>query len=185
MLKKLSGSYTSLGKGAKSVVIICVLGMLMALSIIISAFSIDIGDIVKIGFANLITESVGYLFGPAISGIFAASKDVLGFFIESSGRAFFPGWTISAFVAGTIYGLMLYKQKPTIVRILITNLIVTVLVNMFLGSLWVMLTTTSDKGFIVILGTRVVKNLIKWPIDSMLFYMLAKSLNVIKDRILI
>ncbi len=184
MLRKISSSYANLGKGVKGVVIICVLGMLMALSIIISAFSIDIGDIVKIGFANLITESVGYLFGPAISGIFAATKDVLGFFIEGSKGVFFPGWTLSAFVAGTIYGLMLYKQKPTVKRILITNLLVTVLVNMFLGSIWVMLTTTSDKGFMIILATRVTKNLIKWPIDSMLFYMLAKSLDVIKDRIL-
>ncbi len=71
-------------------------------------------------------------------------------------------------IAGVIYGCFFYKKKLSIGRVLAAELVVSVVCNIFLGTLW--LTIMYEKGFVALLPVRILKNLAMWPVNSFLFY---------------
>lgn len=153
---------------------ITTLGLLGAISIVLGMFTLALGDYIKIGFSTIANQLVYYLYGPVVGGIFGGVLDVLKYFVKPTGP-FFPGWTVSAMVAGVIYGCFFYHQPLSLKRVLVAELTVSVFCNMFLGTLW--LTIMYEKGFMALLPMRVVKNLIMWPINSILFYSIAWALE--------
>ena len=54
----------------KKVRTITTVAMFVALSTILGAFTVPIGNFLKIGFSSLTTVSVGYLFGPIVGSVF-------------------------------------------------------------------------------------------------------------------
>ena len=89
-----------------------------------------------------------------------------------------PGFTFSAMLAAFIYGMFLYKKPISLPRMLIAKFIVAVVCNIILGTY--LLSTINGKGFIALLPGRVIKNLIQWPVDSLIFYLVAKTLEKAK-----
>ena len=78
---------------------------------------------------------------------------------------FFVGYTISTAITGLIYGLILYKKedntytdKQFLIRLIISVILVTCVSNIGLNTLWVSITT--GKAFIILLGTRIVKEIV-------------------------
>ena len=63
----------------KKVRTITTVAMFVALSIILGAFTVPVGNFLKIGFSSLTTVSVGYLFGPIVGSVFGAITDVVKF----------------------------------------------------------------------------------------------------------
>lgn len=144
------------------------LGLLMAMFIILNYWlSIPLTPtiIVKFGFLPLAFMSM--LTGPFLSGIAAALGDIIGAASFPQGPFFF-GFTVSAFVSGVIYGLILYKKPKTILRILFAVLCVTLLVDFGLNTYW--LTLMYGKGFFVLLPGRVVKSLAMLPVQVTVIY---------------
>ena len=78
-------------------------------------------------------------------------------------------------LAGVMYGCMYYKKKLTLPRVLATKFIVMLVCNVFLNTLC--LTVLYGQAFMVILPARALKNLIMWPIDSIIFYSLTKLIE--------
>ena len=60
---------------------------------------------------------------------------------------------------------------------LAVHLAIVLIVNMGLTTLW--LSLTSGKAFLALLPVRAVKNLIKWPVDSMIVYLIVSRLEAI------
>ena len=58
---------------------------------------------------------------------------------------------------------------------LAAKLVVVVLCNILLGTLW--LSMINGKGYLAILPARVIKNLIQWPVDSLIFILVARALE--------
>ena len=58
---------------------------------------------------------------------------------------------------------------------LAAKLVVAVLCNILLGTLW--LSMINGKGYLALLPARAVKNLIQWPVDSLIFFLVAKTLE--------
>jgi ECF transporter S component (folate family) len=148
--------------------------MFAAISVVLGYFTIVLGDYIKIGFATVANQFVYYLFGPVVGTFFGGALDILKYLIKPTGP-YFPGFTISAAVGGLIYGSLLYKRPISLKRILIAELVVSIVCNMLLGTYW--LTVMYGKGFFAILPMRVFKNLIMWPINSMIFYTIGKALE--------
>lgn len=99
---------------------------------------------------------IGIRFGPWVAAVSAAAADVIGFFLlNTTGQAFFPGFTISAAVSGLVYGLMLYKRRPNWVRVLLAALLVVFVVEAGLNTFW--LSITFGKAFFVLLPMRLIK----------------------------
>ena len=80
-------------------------------------------------------------------------------------------------LAGVLYGCFYYKKPITFWRVLLAKFVVMLICNVILNTLC--LSVLYGKGFMVILPARVIKNLIMWPIDSMIFYSVLKALNLL------
>ena len=148
--------------------------MFAAVSVIMGYFTVPIGDFIKIGFSTQVNQIVYYLFGPVFGGFFGGLLDILKYIIKPTG-AFFPGFTLGAMLAGVLYGCFFYKKKITLLRVFAAEFTVSLICNVILGTLW--LSMMYGKGFAVLLPLRAYKNLIMWPINSVLFYSAWKSLE--------
>ena len=90
---------------------------------------------------------------------------------------------LNAMLAACFY----YKHKLTFRRVLIAKLVVILIVNILLNTLW--LDMLYGKGFLAILPMRTVKNLIMWSIDSFIFFTITRLLeqtgifNLFKNRL--
>lgn len=169
--------FRSSSKELKSIENLIICALLMAITLVISSFSIVIGDYIKIGFSFIASELAYLLFGPVVGAIFGGTVDILAYIVKPTGPYFF-GFTLSAILSGLIYGMFLYKKPISIWRILLVKAIVAVLINMLLGTYW--LSLMYGKGFLVLFPLRAIKNLVMLPINSILFYTVAKMLEQTK-----
>ncbi|MBR6615812.1 MAG: folate family ECF transporter S component, partial [Lachnospiraceae bacterium] len=88
---------------------------------------------------------------------------------------FMPCFSFCAMLAAFIYGMFLYKKPISLPRMLVAKFIVAVVCNIILGTY--LLSTINGKGFIALLPGRVISNLVQWPVDSLIFYTVAKTLE--------
>ena len=95
----------------KSLRAVIVTGLLIALSMVIESFTINLG-FAKINFAFLAIAAIGMLYGPSVSLFAGAVCDVLGYMVAPDG-AFFPLYTLIGAAQGLIYGLIAYRRIPT------------------------------------------------------------------------
>lgn len=161
----------------RNVTTITITAMFAAISVVCGYFTIAIGDYIKIGFSTVANQFIYYLFGPAVGGLFGGATDIIKYIVRPTG-AFFPGWTLSAIMAGIIYGFFYYKKSLGIRRILVAEFVVSLVCNVLLGTLW--LHMMYGKAFILLLPPRALKNLVMWPVNSMLFYTLGKTMELTK-----
>ncbi len=154
-------------------------GLMAALAVVLGyVASIEIGQYIRIGFSGLPNQVVSYLFGPAIGSIFGGVLDVLKWAIKPTGP-YFPGFTLSAFLGGLIYGGFFYKRPISVWRVFLAHLIVTVIVNIGLNTYWLVL--LYNRVASVILPARILKNAIMLPIDTFLTYVILKAV----DRVIV
>ena len=162
--EKKQNIFVSSSQELKKVPALAACAMFAALAMILnSVASISIGPYIKIGFSAIPNQLVDYLFGPVTGSLFAGVLDIVKYVLKPDG-AFFFGFTFNAMLAAFIYGCFYYKKKLTLWRVLLAKLIVILVVNVFLNTLW--LDMLYGKGFLVLLPARAVKNLIMWPIDT-------------------
>jgi len=173
-MRKFVTLFTDSYKELKSVRTITTMAMLAAVAVILGMFSIELGQFIRIGFSSIPNGIAAYLFGPVVGGIFAGTLDVLKFMIKPTGAFFLP-LTLVTILAGILYGCMYYKKPITIGRVLVTKFIVMLICNVILNTLC--LSVLYGEGFLVLVGPRVIKNLIMWPIDSVIFFAITKALD--------
>lgn len=173
-MKRLATLFTDSYHEFHHVRTITVCAMFMAISVVLGYFTLVIGDYIKIGFSSISSEFVYYLFGPVVGGVFGGVLDILKYLIKPT-AAFFPGLTLSPIMAGIIYGSFFYKRPLTFRRVLAAELTAAVICNMLITTMC--LSVMYGKGFLVLLPMRAFKNLVMWPVNSMLFYTVAKALE--------
>lgn len=143
------------------------IALLVALNIILVRFaSINLGPSLRINFGFITIVIMGILFGPRYSALGAALADFIGAIVFPTGGAYFPGFTLSALVTGYIYGKMFYGHKLSISRIVISNLLVILIVQFFLNTLWISL--IYRKAFIVLISARIIKSFVMLPVESLI-----------------
>lgn len=167
----------SSSKELKNIQHLTMCAMLMALTIVIKSFSIQIGNYIKIGFSFIASDLAYMLFGPVVGACYGGISDILAFIIKPTGAYFF-GFTFNSILAGFIYGMILYKKPIRFGRILFAKGLVTIVVNLLLQTYW--LSMLYGDGFMVLFPARAIKNIIMLPINSILFYSVAKMLERIK-----
>jgi len=158
----------------KQVSTISFAGLLVAISVVLAFFKLALTETLQVSFAFLPVAGGGMLFGPVVGGIIGGVRDVAGFVMRPTGP-FFPGFTVSAMATGALFGQLLYKKPVTVSRVLTACVLNAVLVNWMLNTLW--LSLMYGNGFIVLLGARMIKNLILLPIDTALLFSLLKLLE--------
>jgi len=79
-----------------------------------------------------------------------------------------------------IYALGFYNQKITIPRISITKLIVNVVCNIGLNSLWNSM--LMGKAFVVFLAGSATKNLMLWPIEVLVMVIVFRLVTPVMEK---
>ena len=74
-----------------------------------------------------------------------------------------------------LYGFFLYRKPTNFWRILAAELTVALLVNVLLGTFW--LSQVYGKAFMVMLPARLIKNVIKAPVGSIILYLVMTVLG--------
>lgn len=105
---------------------------------------------------------MGILFGPISAGIGAAVSDFLGFTLFAQGT-FFPGFTLTAFLAGATYGIFLHKKPASLWRIVAAALLVTLFLNFVLDTIWLYILL--DAGVAAMLPDRIIRTAIMFPLQ--------------------
>ena len=174
-MTRLANLFTCSCRELRQVRTITICAMLGAVAIALRSVSIELGQTIRIGFSGIPNELIHYLFGPVVGSVFAGTMDVLKFIVKPTG-AFFPGFTINAMIAGLIYGSFYYKKPVTLMRSLAAHFVVALVCNVLINTLC--LSVLYSKGFMVLLPARLIKNLIMWPIDSLIFYQILHFLEL-------
>lgn len=149
------------------------MGLFVALSIVLTRIAkpIDL-PFVRVTFGFIATSLASCIIGPVLSGIIAAVSDVAGYFLfpSPSGGAFFPGFTLSAFITGLIYGVFLYKKPKTLIRIILAVLSVSVVVDLGMNTIW--LSILYDKAWIAFFTGRLLKTAIMLPVQVVFIHLI-------------
>lgn len=155
--------------------------LLLALLIILSRFLSIKTPIVTISFSFVPIMLCAIWLGPKWTVLISVLGDLIGATLFPFG-SFFIGYTITAAVSAFIYGWLLYKkeedtytEKQFIFRVILASVLVTVIANVGLNTLW--LTITTGKAFMVLMASRIVKELIMIPVKVITMIFLERVLR--------
>ena len=138
------------------------MSLLVALAIIAKRFLGYNDKIISVSFGFVPIALSGMLFGPLGGVVTAAVADIIGALLFPTGP-FHPGFTLAATLTGLFYGVFLHKQPLSRMRIVLCQVLVTVVVNLSLNTL--LLVPIVGKGFMVILPLRILKNALFFPVE--------------------
>lgn len=150
----------------KNTRILVFISLFISIEVILTRFLAFETPIIRVGFGFLPIALSSIMFGPILGGITAVISDVIGMMIAPKGM-YFPGFTISAFLTGAIYGLFLYKRKRNLWRILLTVLTISIFVDSILNTIWLIMMGLGNWGIIM---PRIFKNIIMVPIQITVIY---------------
>ena len=158
------------------------LGLLIALNVVLTRFlTINPTPYLRINFAFIAVAAASMLFGPVLGGTAAAISDVLGFFIFPSGT-YFPGITVSALLAGVLYGVVLHGGRPSLARSVIASALVCLLIDAGLTTYWLTL-LIPGKTFWVLFVPRLIKSLVMIPVESAVIYAFGRMLQKLRPHL--
>ena len=149
--------------------------MLTALNIILNSMRIVVSSFLEISFAFLAVAAGGMLYGPVMGGIIAVVADTFGFFISPNG-GFFPGFTLSAFLSGFLFGLFFYKKKITFKRVVAASVAHMIVFNFILTPLWLNIMY----GSALMSSARIIKSVACFPVDTALLYLVCKTVATVR-----
>ena len=146
------------------------------------ALQVVLGNILQIplmekqyNFGFLPIAIAGALLGAPAAMIVGGLGDFLGAHLFPQG-AYFPGFTLTNVLVGLVCGLVLYRRKPSIMRVIITVVISLVCINWPLNSFWLSMLYTS-KGFMGWFAMRGPNYLFEVPANIVLVYLCLKGLS--------
>lgn len=147
----------------KNIYSLAAIAMLLALRIVLGFFANAtlpfFGNTVKLSASFLPIAVTGVMFGPFPAAIIGALGDLLSFIIAPTG-VYFPGFTISGFITGFIYGMAFYKSEINMFRITTAWFINTLTVETFLAAYWFTI-VYGKSPYLVYLSTRFISEGIK------------------------
>ncbi len=156
------------------------LSMLIALEVVLSRFlSISTWNI-KIGFSFVPIVAAAILLGPVYAGTAAALADVIGALLFPIG-SYFPGFTLTAFLTGLVFGLFLHKRQsfPRIIGAVAVNQL---LFSLLLNTLWISILYGSP--YVPLLGTRAFQCALLSAVQLIVIPILARTLKHLKGKLI-
>ena len=111
------------------------LGVLLAAEIVLSRFLSIAAWNVKIGFGFVPVVLAATVYGALPAALVAALGDLLGALLFPIGP-YFPGFTLTAFLTGLTFGLLLYR-KNSVANALLAVGIVQFVLGLLLNTYWI------------------------------------------------
>lgn len=160
----------------KSTKMIAMIALLTALRIVIGAVFIPVTESLRVYFTFVVVALSSMIGGPIMALAQGFIADVIGYVIAPSGPYFF-GYTFSAMLNGFIFALFLYKTKPTFTKVLASKTLVSVIVNIIIGSIWREM--MFEKGYVIYVITSGTKNFSLLLIEVILLVLFLNAINPI------
>lgn len=162
-------------KWAKILRIAIMCSILSAMSIVLKELSINIGEVIRIGFENLPIIFAGIIAGPLAGACVGLVADLVGALAIYG--SVIPGVTVGACAIGAVSGLSYYLNKikkfPLLPKIIIADISAHLIGS--IGIKTVALSLTYGTSYWVLLGTRSLSYLIVSAIEIMLLYVLLRN----------
>lgn len=157
--------------------ILAVCAMLIAINVIFELFAQDVTAFIRLSFSFVTMPIAAIAFGPVVACIVGMFQDVIGLIVRPTGAWLFV-LTMNAGIAGMIAGLILYKKEVRLWRVLLSELLIVLVVNILLNSAG--LAPTIGSGLAGILPSRIIKNILLLPLQVAFVYAI---LRIIKKRV--
>lgn len=135
---------------------------------------------ISIGFEFIPFMFSAMLLGTKYATVIGVASDIIGRLLFPMSY-FFPGFTLSAGITGYLYGKFLYTDgkievsKKFLLKLILCVVIVTLVVNIGLNTVWVMLVT--DKASRVIIPMRFIKQAVMTPVEIVVMYVLTNKMQ--------
>jgi ECF transporter S component (folate family) len=152
------------------------IALLIAIEIVLTRFCSISTPFVRIGFGFLPVAIAGMLYGPLCAGVTAAAADFLGAVLFPIG-AYFPGFTVTAFLTGVVYGAFLHKRSKSWVYIGCAVLTILLGLNLGLDTVWLWMIT--GKGYIALLPLRILKCVLMIPVQVIMIRLTSTKLSLL------
>ncbi len=148
------------------------------------ALQLVLGNILQVplmekqyNFGFLPIAIAGALLGAPAAMIVGGLGDFLGAHLFPQG-AYFPGFTLTNILVGLVCGLVLYRRKPSIVRVVIAVVVSLVCINWPLNSLWLkVMYSQSSRSYMGWLLMRGPNYFIEVPANIVLVFLCLKGLS--------
>ena len=156
--------------------------LLLAATIVLGRILSIRTSIITIGFAFVPIMLSAIILGTKYSVFIATVSDIIGALLFPTGSYFF-GFTITSFLTGLVYGLILYRKefkfdKNFIIRLTISVVIVTGLLNGCLNTIWIIMINKGASN--VVIPIRILKQLVMAPVEIVTISSLCK---IFEERI--
>lgn len=174
-MKELAALLTSLSQEMRQARTVTVYAMVAVVGMVLGSLTIHITDTVRIGFSGVPVTLVSHLFGPAVGGMFGGALDAFKCLVKPMG-SFMSGLILIVMLKELLYGCLLYKKLLTLWRVLAVQLVVAVMCNLFLNTLY--LSLVYGEASMVFLAPCIIRNLTMWPIDTFILSNTAKVLEM-------
>ena len=149
------------------------LAMLIAIEVILSRFlSVNAWNI-KIGFGFIPVVIAAVLYGPLAGGIVGALSDFIGALLFPIGT-YFPGFTLSSFLMGVVFGLFLYKKQSWLQGLAAVGINQFIL-GLFLNTFWISVLYGSP--YVPLLATRVFQSILLTVVQLICIQLMIPILN--------
>ena len=173
----------------KSTKMLVVTALMIALRVALKPLAIPLGPQLSIQTAMLATALGAMIYGPVMAIPAAMISDTVGFMIFPTGDYFLP-FMLTEIASTVIYALLLYRAKPTPIRVTITRFLICFLINVvvqqFIFAWQYSYMGNPDKAKDAITGimtaSRLLKNAAMFPIESVVLTLFLKCLLPITKR---
>ena len=109
-------------------------GILLAMAVAIRSLAIHNTHDHRIIFTFVPLCVIAMLYGPVVSGMSAVALDIIGYIIDNRGaRGYSPQLAAVVLLTGIIYGCFLYRDKISLVMIMLARGITVILCNICLN----------------------------------------------------
>lgn len=159
---------------------IALIGVLVAVDIVLSRFCSIQTPIVKIGLTFVPIVIAGAMIGPIAGGLVGGVGDLIGALLFPIGT-YFPGFTLTAFITGLVYGLFLKKDR-SMKNVLFAVGIDQVACSLLLNTLWISILYGSNYWAMFV--SRILQTVILIVVQIILIPIILKLIDKYGKRIL-
>ena len=150
--------------------------LILALRIAVKPLSIHIAGDLTEGIGFIVNAFGSMVYGPLVALLSGALSDTLGFLVFPSG-VYFPAYMITEMAGSFVFALFLYRAEISIPRLILCRFCICFFVNVLLAypiHVWYY-SVALGKDY-SIAWIRIVKNIVLFPIESVILAVVFRSL---------
>lgn len=162
---------------------LAIAAILIALRVALKPLNITLTPTLSINFGYFVNALGASVFGPVVAIVAAAISDTLGCILFPSGTYFFP-FIFTEIAGSLIFALFLYRAPRTNLRVTLARFCVSFFVNIVLQTPIMMLyyDMILGKSYAVFDLPRICKNLVMFPLESLLLILFLNVMEPITYR---